>query len=320
MPNILLTNHYEGNPLTILMNQIPSGYHLDVLEQATKDCLLEKACNADYFLVSGRLRIEADVLNCAKKLKMIQRTGVGIDVFDIDELKKRGIPLYVNQGVNAQSVAEHTVLLILACLKRLTVIDKDVKNGIWKKQEQGLSTYELNGKTVGLIGMGNIGKRVARLLNAFGANVLFYDKYYINKESDSIAQQVDLDELYSRANIISLHCPLTAETKGLVNKESIRKMKDGVILINTARGPLINTADLLEGLKIGKVGFAGLDVYEVEPVNNTEILIQKNIITTPHIGGVSYDSFKRMMFNAIHNIVLFDKGHLKEIERCKYPY
>ncbi|MBR2589969.1 MAG: 2-hydroxyacid dehydrogenase [Clostridia bacterium] len=320
MPNILLTNHYEGLPLEILMHQIPSGYQLEVLEQATQECLLQKAGNADYFLVSGRLKITNEVLSKAKKLKMIQRTGVGTDVFDMKALKSKNIPLYVNQGVNAQSVAEHTILLILACLKRLTVINNNVKNGIWQKQEQGLSTFELHGKTVGLIGLGNIGKRVAEFLNAFGANVLYYDIFCTDTAGSISVQSVALEELFSRCDIISLHCPLTVQTKGIINKSSIEKMKDGVIIVNTARGALINTSDLLEGIKSKKVAFAGLDVYEEEPVNNAELFMQKNIITTPHIGGVSYDSFHAMMHRAVENIVLFESGKFDEIERYKYAY
>lgn len=318
MPNILLTNHYEGVPLEILMRQIPSGYHLDVLEQPTRECLLKQACDADYFLVSGRLRIDKDVLDNAQKLKMIQRTGVGLDVFDMQELKNRNIPLYVNQGVNAQSVAEHTVLLILACLKKLTVIDRNVKNGIWKKQEQGLTTFELSGKTVGLIGLGNIGRRVANLLNAFGADVLYYDKYPVINADGLTAQSVALDTLLAASDIISLHCPLTPETNHIINKASLAKMKDGVVLVNTARGQLVNTADLLDSLTAGKVAFAGLDVYEEEPVNNPDLLALSNIITTPHVGGVSYDSFRRMMHDAIRNIVLFNRGELNKIEQYKY--
>lgn len=320
MPNILLTNHYEGVPLEILMRQIPSGYQLDVLQQPTRECLLKQACDADYFLVSGRLRIDKEILDNAQKLKMIQRTGVGLDVLDMQELRSRNLPLYVNQGVNSQSVAEHTVMLILACLKKLTLINNNVKNGIWKKQEQGLSTFELSGKTVGLIGLGNIGRRVAKLLNAFGADVLCYDKYLMTETIGVVAKQVDLDELLSKSDIVSLHCPLTLETKGIINKASIEKMKDGVILVNTSRGPLINTEDLLDGIQSGKVSFAGLDVYEEEPVHNDALLAQSNIITTPHIGGVSYDSFNRMMHEAVNNIVLFDKGLLDEIEACKYLY
>lgn len=320
MPKILLTNHYEGTPLEILMRQIPSGYSLDVLEQPTRQCLLNQSCDADYFLVSGRLRIDKDILDNAQKLKMIQRTGVGLDVFDMQELHKRNIPLYINQGVNSQSVAEHTVLLILACLKKLTVIDNNVKSGIWNKQEQGLSTFELCGKTIGLIGMGNIGKRVANILNAFGATVLYYDKYPQNDAFCFEAKQVTLNNLISSSDIISLHCPLTDETRGIINKDSIAKMKDNVIIINTSRGALINTDDLIDGINDGKISFAGLDVYEEEPVNNQTLLAQSNIITTPHIAGVSYDSFNRMMHDAVNNIIMFDKGMFDKIENCRYFY
>jgi len=315
MPSILLTNHYEGTPYNILKSNIPDGFELIVLDSPTKEDLLSNAPKADYFLVSGRLKIDNEVLASATNLKMIQRTGVGLDVFDFEELKKRNIPLYVNQGVNAQSVAEHTILLMLACLKKLTIINNDVKNGVWKKQEQGLSTFELSGKTVGLVGIGNIGRKVATILNAFGAKVLYYDKFAQNCD---IAEQVDLEILYAKSDIISLHCPLTNKTRAMVNQESISLMKDNAIIVNTSRGPLICEKDLISAIKNGKISFAGLDVYEEEPVKNDELLSLDNVITTPHVGGVSYDSFNRMMAEAINNINLFDQGRLNEIEKSKY--
>lgn len=315
MPTILLTNHYEGIPYNILKSNIPDGFELIVLDNPTREDLLINAPKADYFLVSGRLHIDNDVLDSATNLKMIQRTGVGLDIFNLEELKKRNIPLYVNQGVNAQSVAEHAVLLILACLKKLTVINNNVKNGVWEKQEQGLSTFELSGKTVGLVGIGNIGKRVATILNTFGAKVLYYDEYAPNCD---IAEKVDLETLYAKSDIISLHCPLTDETRAMINQKSISMMKDNAIIVNTSRGPLVNTADLISAIKSGKISFAGLDVYEEEPVKNDELLSLDNVITTPHIGGVSYDSFNRMMAEAINNINLFDQGRLDEIEKSKY--
>lgn len=318
MPKILLTNHYEGTPYDILNRNIPDGFELIVLESPTKEDLLKQAPNADYFLVSGRLKINKDVLDAATNLKMIQRTGVGLDVFDMEELKRRNISLYVNQGVNAQSVAEHAVLLILACLRKLTIINNNVKNGVWKKQEQGLTTYELFGKTVGLVGIGNIGRRVAKILNAFGAKVLYYDKFALEKDIDIVAEKVDLETLYANSDIISLHCPLTDETKAMINHNSISLMKDNTIIVNTSRGPLICEKDLVNAINNGKVASVGLDVYEKEPVKNNELLSLDNVITTPHIGGVSYDSFNRMMAEAINNIYLFEQNKLDEIEKSKY--
>lgn len=322
MSKILLTNHYEGIPLDILKSQIPDEYCLEVLEQSTRECLLEKASDADYFLVSGRLHIDKDVLATANNLKMIQRTGVGLDVFDFDELRNLNIPLYVNQGVNSQSVAEHTVLLILACLKRLTVINSNVKNGVWQKQKQGLTTFELFGKTVGLIGMGNIGKKVAKLLNAFGAQVLYYDKFRLNLEDEKQfnVEYKSVEDLLKCSDIISLHCPLTDDTRYIINSNSISLMKDNSIIVNTSRGPLICEKDLIDAISSGKISFAGLDVYEEEPVKNNELLAIENVITTPHIGGVSYDSFSRMMELGIRNIVLFNQGKFDNIEEFRYKY
>lgn len=322
MSTLLLTNHYEGTPLEILRSVLPSNINLLVLEKAEKNELIEKAKFANYFLVSGRLHIDKDVLDSAVNLKMIQRTGVGLDVFDFDEIKNKGVPLYVNQGVNSQSVAEHTVLLILACLKKLTLINSNVKNGIWKKQLQGLTTFELCGKTVGLVGIGNIGKKVANILNAFGAKVVYHDMFRLDVQSERNlnVEYMPLEELLSVSDIVSLHCPLTEDTKYLINASSIDIMKTGSVLVNTSRGPLICENDLINALISGKISFAGLDVYEEEPTKNDRLLSLDNVITTPHIGGVSYDSFRRMMELGIRNIVLFDQGKFNEIEQFRYKY
>lgn len=322
MSIVLLTNHYDEIPYEILMNSTNDGLEIIMLDEPTKRDLILKASLADYFLVSGRLHIDKNVLDAALNLKMIQRTGVGLDVFDFDELKNRDIPLYVNQGVNAQSVAEHTILLILACLKKLTVINDNVKNGVWQKQKQGLTTFELFGKTVGLFGIGNIGKRVANILISFGAKVVYYDKFRLSQSEEKLlnVEYKDVDELLSMSDIVSLHCPLTDDTKHLINEKSIALMKNGSILVNTSRGPLVCESDLINALKSGKIAFAGLDVYEEEPTKNEELLSLENVISTPHIAGVSHDSFRRMMELGIKNIVMFDQGNLDEIEQFRYKY
>ena len=153
MKTILLTNKYTGRPLSIVREELPEGFELRFLSEQTEDALLRECAQADYILAGGRLRISREVLEHATSLKMIQRSGVGLDALDLDAMRERSIPLYVNQGVNAESVAEHALLLMLACLRRLPIIDRNTKNGLWKKQEQGVQTAELRGRTVGIIGI-----------------------------------------------------------------------------------------------------------------------------------------------------------------------
>ena len=320
---ILLTNSYKGVPLEIIKNEIPRGFEYISLAEQSLDALKSAIESVDYILAGGRLKITREILQEAKNLKMIQRTGVGLDAFDLGAIKEFNIPLYVNQGINAESVAEHALMLILASLRRLSVIDFNTKNGIWKKQEQGVTTHELRGKVVGLVGMGNIARTLVRLLKGFDISIIYSD---INRaapefEAENDMRFVNRDELFRRADIISLHCPLTNETRHIVNTESISTMKDGVIIVNTARGPLINATDLCEALQRGKVAFAGLDVHEEEPITEEYLLLkEQNIILTPHIAGVTYESFSKMMHDAMRNIEIFEKGEFAKIEQYRYKW
>ena len=319
---ILLPNHYEGKPAEIIKSAVPDGFELEMLESVSQQELEGKVKEADYLLVSGRLKINRTVLGNAQNIKMIQRTGVGLDSIDLEYIRNHDVPFYVNKGVNAQSVAEHTILLMLASLRNLVEINENTKRGIWKKQAQGVCTHELCGKTVGLIGMGAIGRKVAGMLKAFGAEVLYNDVSKMKQEDENALgiKFSTREEIIEKSDIISLHCPLTDDTRHMINDRAVNKMKNGVILINTARGGLIDEAALINGIKNGKIAGAGIDVYEKEPVDNSEVLNLQNVITTPHIGGVTYDSFYQMMYQAMRNIEMFDKGQLQEIEQSRYKF
>ena len=173
MKLILGTNKYSGKPLEIIQSVLPAQFEYKMLEEQTEECFIRSVREADYILAGGRTRITKAVLDHAKNLKMIQRSGVGLDSLDLNAIREKGIPLYVNQGINAQSVAEHALLLMLASLRRLPVIDRNTKNGIWKKQEQGVRTAELRGKTIGIIGMGNIAKKLVALLKPFRVQIVY---------------------------------------------------------------------------------------------------------------------------------------------------
>lgn len=319
MPKILHTYRYTGRPWEILQSVVPEGYTIKTLDTPTYEQLVKEAEDADYFLVSGRLPIDKGVLDAAKKLKMIQRTGVGTEMLDKEEIKRRGIPAYVNAGVNARSVAEHTLALILSCLKRIPAIDKQVRQGIWKKQETGTSCHELYGKTVGLVGMGAIGRQVAEYLYVFGAKILYTDLRQLSSEQE---QKLDatyissLEEMLPQIDILSFHCPLTPDNKEILNEKTLSMMKLGGIIINTARGKLIDETALFHALKKGRIRAAGLDVHYEEPISisNHPLSTLDNVILTPHIGGLSFETFHAMMKDAIENIIMFDKGDFQSIE------
>ena len=294
-----------------------------MLEEATTDCLAQSVSDADYLLAGGRVRLDENALRHAEKLKMVQRSGVGLDSIDLEALKRHGIPLYVNRGVNAQSVAEHALLLMLACLRRLTEIHANTVAGIWKKQEQGVKTFELHGKTVGLVGMGSIARKVAGLLKPFGVRILYFDPSRPDEktERELAIEYTDLNTLLAESDIVSLHCPLTDGNRHLIDGKAVSRMKHGAVLVNTARGGLVDSAALHAALQDGRLSFAGLDVHEAEPLPAEYPLKSlPNVILTPHIAGVTADSFRAMMTDAMHNIELFDKGQLSEIEHCKYCF
>ena len=318
MRKIVHTASYSGTPWDILRSVVPTGFRVETLDSLSRECLLRQAIDADYFLVSGRLAIDDEVLAAAPHLRMIQRTGVGTEMLDMDAIKRHGIPVYVNAGVNAQSVAEHTLTLILACLKQLPSVNKQTHSSVWSKQATGLQTRELHGKVVGLVGMGNIGRIVSRMLNAFGANVFYTD---VIRQSDAVERDLNLtycssfEEMLPKVDVLSFHCPLTADNVEVLNARTLSMMKPGAIVVNTARGKLINPNDLYDALVSGRIHSAGLDTHYEEPIKEGyKLLDLENVILTPHIGGLSYEAFHSMMKEAMDNIVAFESGQLGQIE------
>ena len=321
MKTILFTNKYAGRPLEIVREELPAGFAICFLSEQTPEALRKEASDADYILAGGRLPITRDALEQAGKLKMIQRSGVGLDSLDLEAIQEKGIPLYVNQGVNAESVAEHALLLILASLRRLPEIDRNTRNGIWKKQEQGIRTAELKGKTVGVVGMGHIARILVELLQPFGVKLLYWNRSRAEEDFERRfgLRYVGLEELLESSDVVTLHCALAPETRHLIREETIARMKPGAILVNTARGGLVDTAALAAALRNGRLSFAALDVHEQEPIPADYVLKElDNVILTPHVAGVTADSFRAMMHDALRNIRCFEEGRLEEIEANRY--
>ena len=318
MNKILHTARYTGIPWEILKDVVPDGFEVKTLDELSHDCLIKSAVDADYLLVSGRLPIDDGVLSSARHLKMIQRTGVGTEMLDMDAIKRHGIPVYVNAGVNAQSVAEHTLTLMLSCLKRLPQINNQTHDGVWKKQQVGVTTRELKGKIVALVGMGNIGRLVAGMLQPFGAKVIYTDVVRQNEETEQrlgLSFYDSFEAMLPEADILSFHCPLTPENAEILNSRTLAMMKQGSIVVNTARGKLINPNDLYKALVSEHLSGAALDTHYEEPIKEGYKLAElDNVILTPHIGGLSYEAFHSMMKGAVENIVAFEEGKLEDIE------
>lgn len=321
MPKILHTACYTGVPWEILKSVAPQGFIVETLEVSSYESLLRQSVDADYLLVSGRLPIDEGVLSVSRKLKMIQRTGVGTEMLDMNAIQSRNIPVYVNFGVNARSVAEHTMTLILACLKRLPKINEQTHSGTWGKQLQGVSTHELYGKTVALVGMGNIGRAVASMLQPFGVHIIYTDVFRQSPEIEDrlgLRYYDSLDALLPVADVLSFHCPLTQSNVNMLNRETLRIIKDGAVVVNTARGKLIDPESLYDALVCGKLSYAALDVHYEEPIKKDSRLAKlDNVILTPHIGGLSYEAFYAMLKGAMRNIVSFENADYRSIEEFK---
>lgn len=245
-------------------------------------------------------RIPARVMDASRKLRVISKHGAGLDTIDLEAAKTRGIAVRAAAGANADAVAEHTWALILAAAKGIVTLDARMHAGQWDKATH--KSLELRGKTLGVVGLGAIGARVARIGRAFGMDVVAFDPFAkVNPDDVSL---VSLDELLANADVISLNCPLTDANRHLVNRDSLARMRKGVILVNTGRGGLIDDSALLEAVASGKVRAAGLDSFTPEPlVGDHHYRTAANIILTPHIGGVSEDAYVKMGVGAARNIL-----------------
>jgi D-3-phosphoglycerate dehydrogenase len=234
----------------------------------------------------------------APSLKVISKHGSGTDTIDKVAARARGIEVVAAAGANAAAVAEQALALMLACAKSVTTLNARMHAGYWDKSTH--KSLELEGRTVGLIGLGAIGQRFAKMADAVGMRVIGFDPYA--KEVPGCIQLADMETIWRESDVISLHCPLTGENRDLINAGTLAACKPGVIIINTARGGLINEADLLAALKSGQVASAGLDSFQVEPmVAGHPFQGVANLVLSPHIGGVTGDAYVKMGVGAASN-------------------
>jgi len=254
------------------------------------------------------------VLESASNLKVICKHGVGIENIDIDAASKKGIPVLFTPRANYESVAEHTLALILALIRRIPSQDASIRSGSFDKSK--FDGLELLGKYLGIVGFGHIGRRLAELVAPFKMNILAYDPFDIKEISQKYVRKVlRPEDLYMQADIISLHCPLTPYTKNMINEYSIRKMKPGAMIINTARGGLINESDLFYALREKRVSGAAIDVFEDEPPRPDNPLFQlDNTIYTSHVSGISDNSFINMGIHSVNYVLSVLKGKQVDID------
>lgn len=276
------------------------GFVVEEDHSSPYDEVLEKIKDYQGIIIRSRIPLDKNFLTRASHLKFIARVGAGMENIDIETAENLGIKLINSPEGNRDSVAEHVVGMLLILMNRLFIASNEVKNGIWKREEN--RGDELLGKTFGIIGYGNMGKATAKRLSGFGVDVIFHD--ILPNLSDEFATQVSLEELQNRADILSLHIPLTSETHHLIDEEFISKMEKNFYFVNTARGKNLKTKALVQAIESGKVLGACLDVleYEKSSFENLEtenqdlkyLLDSEKVIVTPHIGGWTHQSKEKL--------------------------
>ncbi|RJS77165.1 phosphoglycerate dehydrogenase, partial [Candidatus Bathyarchaeota archaeon] len=262
-----------------------AGFEVDVRPEITPDQLSRIIRNYDVLIVRSRTKVTRQLIERAERLKVIGRAGVGLDNIDVEAAEKRGITVLNTPEAPADSTAELTIGLILALARKIPSADKSMKEGRWLKGR--LKGWQLKGKTIGLIGLGNIGLRVARLAKAFGMKILFTKRTPPSPEvlKELEAEFVPLEDLLRRSDVVSIHVPLTEETRGMIGERELSLIKEGAVLINTSRGAVVDEEALLNALQSGRLRGAALDVYTVEPPKDLRLIKLPNVVCTPHIGA-----------------------------------
>ncbi len=302
---ILITDPIEKSCIDILES---SGFNVTYKPGLKEDEIISIVNEFNILIVRSGTKVTKNIIDVANSLELIARAGAGVDNIDVNAATYRGIIVMNTPGGNTLSTAEHTMALLLSMCRNIPKANNELKQGIWDRKKY-LGT-ELFGKKIGVIGLGKIGKEVAIRCRAFGLEVLGYDPLMTQEAAQKIGVSlVSIDELLKESDIITVHVPLSNETKNLINKEAISKCKDGVKIINCARGGIVNEKDLLEALKNRKVSSAALDVFEKEPPDfPNELISHPDVVVTPHIGASTKEAQEKVAVQIANQIVDYYKN------------
>lgn len=316
---IVILDGYTENPGDLSWDGFRALGDLTVYDRTPQDNIAEitSRIGSAEIVITNKTPLTRQVIEACPSIRYIGVLATGYNVVDVDAARERSIPVTNIPDYGTTAVAQFAMALLLEVCHHIGHHSDAVHAGRWENSADfcfwDYPLIELAGKTIGLIGFGRIGQATARAASALGMHVLAYDAY----ESDAgraLASYVSLDDLLVQSDVISLHCPLTSETEGIINKDSIARMKDGAIIINTARGPLINEADLAEALNSGKLAAAAVDVVSREPIVGSNPLLQaKNCIITPHIAWASKESRARLMDVAVENLAAYLRGEPRNV-------
>ena len=308
---IVILDGHAVNPGDLSWDQLNQFGSVTVYEHTKDSEAIERLGDAEIIL-TNKTPITEELLNACPSIRLICVLATGYNVVDCKATRERGIPVCNVPDYGTSAVAQFTFALLLELCHQVGLHNSSVHNGDWTNSPYfcywKTPQMELAGKTLGIIGFGRIGRAVGKIAKALGMNVIAYNRSR-HPEGEQIGTYVDFDTLLRQSDIISLHCPLTAENKEMINAETIMKMKDGVMLLNTARGPLLNEEDVANALNNGKIRAAAVDVVSAEPIKaDNPLLSAKNCIITPHMAWAPIESRQRIIDCTINSIQQFLKG------------
>ncbi|MDE5617221.1 MAG: D-2-hydroxyacid dehydrogenase [Clostridia bacterium] len=315
---IVILDGYTTDEGTMSWSDLAALGELSYYERTLPEQRLERAREAE-ILISNKVVLDKELLEKIPNLKYIGLLSTGYNIVDIEYAKKRNIPVCNIPDYSTKSVAQLTVALLLEIAMGVGKHNSSAVGGDWNKCKDFCyrvqDIMELDGKTIGLIGYGAIAKEVAKITRALGMKVLAYKRH--NFSGDGIAQSVSLDELLAQSDVISLHCPMNEDSDRLICNNTVNKMKDGVIIVNTARGGVVDEIAVREGLDSGKIGGYGADVLSCEPPKDNPLIGAPRCYITPHIAWASEEARTRLMKIAVENVKSFLNG---KAQNCVYPY
>ena len=302
---IVLSPKLPAPLVEVARSALPAGYQLQVVEQSLPE-FFDAMEDAEFLVGFARTSLGSDFYRAAPRLKLVQLVSAGYDRLDVEAARKARVPVCNNGGANSIAVAEHTIMLMLAVVKKLVWHHNNVVAGKWRVGDFATARlYELHGKTLGIVGLGNIGKKVARRARAFDMQIQYYDILRLSEDQeDALGVRFTLfPELLRASDVVSLHVPLTDRTRGMMGREQFAMMKPSAFLINTCRGPVVDEKALQHALTSRQIAGAGLDVMlEEPPVADHPLFKLETITLSPHMAGPTWENWQRAFRNAFDNI------------------
>ncbi|MFY8039811.1 MAG: 2-hydroxyacid dehydrogenase [Bosea sp. (in: a-proteobacteria)] len=301
---------------------LPTDWTVSCTESEEREARERAAGAADVAMIIGS-GVDRQLLQAAPRLRFVQKLGAGVDNVDANACRARRVGIARLQAGNAPQVAEHTLMLMLAALRQLPYFDRQTRAGNWRRPEGRAVQRQLAGKIVGIVGLGAIGREVARRLVGFDVDVVYYDiaRPSSEVEKDLQVRYCEFEVLMRCSDVVSLHVPLTAQTRSMLDAERIAMLKPGATIINCARGGLIDEAALDHALECNRVLAAGLDTFDVEPTYSSPLYLRDNVVVTPHLAGATLENFVNVFHRGVRNIELYLEGRqLPEGELVLGPF